>query len=145
MEAITVIDYLSILWIPGIIGCHGWFEATTVRLLASVVILHFVLLAYSPPDYSPGNKLERRNHHLSLKVTSLQPWDLVSFFLIFNHLWAHLRQTGQIFPKFLWPGVSYRLRGCWGHMGMPASVILSFTALARRDCLQDLLPEQPPQ
>lgn len=86
MEAITVIDYLSILWRPGIIGCHGLFEATTVRLLASVVILHFVLLAYSPLDYSPDNKLERRNHHLWLKLTSLQLWDLVSFFLIFNHL-----------------------------------------------------------
>lgn len=120
-----------------------------VKLLACVVILHFALLAYSPSGYSPGNKLERRNHHVALKLTSLQHWDLASSFLIFNHLWGHLRQMGRIFSKCLWVGGSYRLQGCWSRTVIPAPVILSFTAFARRDsgsktpCPNNLLSSGP--
>lgn len=66
-----------------------------MRILTSVAVLHFALLAYSP-DYSPGNKLERRNHHLALRLTFLQLWNLELggdeegagrlVFLIVNHL-----------------------------------------------------------
>lgn len=60
-----------------------------VGLLTSVAIPHFAPLAYNPPDSSPGDQLERKNHHLVLKLTSLQLWNLqgeghASFFLYSN-------------------------------------------------------------
>lgn len=58
-------------------GTLDGLRPRAVRLLACVAILHFVLLAYSPPDYSPGNLLERRDHHLDLKLPFLQCWDLL--------------------------------------------------------------------
>lgn len=115
-------NWFSTLWISGAIRYPRWLEARTARLLACVAILYFVLLVYSPPDYSPGNTLERRDHHLDLKLTFLQRWDLqggvqASFFPVFKHLWDHLRPMSRVFPKCLWAGNSQgpRVLKSWGN------------------------------
>lgn len=59
-----------------------------MRLSASMTHLPFYFVSL---NYSLGCKLERRNCHLVLQLTSLQLWEIeygvqVSFFLIFNHL-----------------------------------------------------------
>lgn len=120
VDGTAVVD--STLWISGAIRYPRWLEARTVRFLACVAILYFVLLVYSPPDYSPGNTLERRDHHLDLKLTFLQHWDLqggvqASFIPVFKHLWDHLRPMGRVFPKCLWAGNSQgpRVLKSWGN------------------------------
>lgn len=81
------------------------FEARIVKLSASVAFLTLLCLPIVSPEYCLGSKLQRRSCHLALNLTSLQLWDIEDgvrlLFLIFNHLWDYLGQTGRIFPN-LW-------------------------------------------